>query len=173
MASKTAKRQHSRGERVVLSGLFLAMAAVFAWLAFGLLQSSWQAHQLDQRFELEGVQTQGYVSGFRLVTYKGRYAHRSSGHYPVVSIETPKGTFQIPTSYEHPLNKAQQDELLWKKVDVVYLRDEPAVGRVLKWHGSSNWLLTGLGVVLLITALFVFYISWRMLKDKLPDKLTA
>ena len=170
MASKTVKRQHSRGERVVLSGLFLAVAAVFAWLAFGLLQTSWQAHKLDQRFEREGVQTQGFVSGFRHVTFTGKYGHRNSGQYPVVSIETPKGAFQIPTSYEHPLNKAQQDELLWKKVDVVYLRDEPAMGRVLKWHGSSNWLLTGLGVVLLITALFVFYISWRMLTDKLQAK---
>lgn len=170
MAIKPALRQYSRGERLTLSGLFLVLACFFAWMAFGLLQTSWQNYALDQRFAREGVQTQGFVSGFRHVTFTGKYGYRSSGQYPVVAIETPKGAFQIPTSYEHPLNKAQQDELLWKKVDVVYLRDEPAVGRVLKWHGSSNWLLTGLGVVLLITALFVFYISCRMLTDKSTTK---
>ena len=85
-----------------------------------------------------------------------KYAHRSSGQYPIVTIDTLKGAFQIPTSYEHPLIKAQQDKLLWQKVDVVYLKDEPAVGRVVKWHGSSMWVLTGLGVFLLMTGLFVF-----------------
>lgn len=172
MAIKTVKRQHSRVERVVLSGLFLAVTAVFAWLAFGLLQTSWQAHQLDKRFEREGVQTQGFVSGFRHVTFTGKYGHRNSGQYPVVSIETPKGAFQIPTSYEHPLNKAQQDELLWKKVDVVYLRDEPNMGRVVKWHSASGWgwVLTGLGVFLLATALFVLVMSYRMLLPKLASK---
>lgn len=172
MAIKTVKRQHSRVERVVLSGLFLAVGAVFAWLAFGLLQTSWQAHQLDQRFEREGVQTQGYVSGFRHVTFTGKYGYRNSGQYPVVSIETPKGAFQIPTSYAHPLNKAQQDELLWKKVDVVYLRDEPNMGRVVKWHSASGWgwVLTGLGVFLLATALFILVMSYRMLLPKLASK---
>ena len=168
MATKTVLRQYSRGERVVLSGLFLAVACFFAWMAFGLLQTSWQNYALDQRFEREGVQTQGFVSGFRHVTFTGKYGYRNSGQYPVVSIETPKGAFQIPTSYEHPLNKAQQDELLWKKVDVVYLRDEPNMGRVVKWHSASGWgwVLAGLGVFLLMTGVFILIISWRMLIAK-------
>jgi hypothetical protein len=161
--SNKPKRQYSLGERVTLAGLFLALAGIFAWLAFGLLQSSWQGHLLDQRFEREGVQTQGFVSGFRHVKFTGKYGNRDSGQYPVVTIDTPKGMFQIPTSYEHPLNKAQQDKLLWQKVDVVYLRDEPGIGRVMAWHGSSTWLLTGLGVVLLLTALFIVYKSYQLL----------
>jgi hypothetical protein len=132
-------------------------------MAAGLLQTSWQSYALDQRFERDGVQTQGFVSGFRYVSYTGKYAHRNTGQYPVVTIDTPKGTFQIPTSYEHPLNKAQQDKLLWEKVDVVYLRDEPGIGRVMAWHGSSTWLLTGLGLVLLLTALFIVYKSYQSL----------
>jgi hypothetical protein len=146
--------------------LFLAVACFFAWMAFGLLQTSWQNYALDQRFEREGVQTQGFVSGFRYVKYSGRYAHLSTGHYPVVSIDTPKGAFQIPTSYEHPLNKAQQDELLWKKVDVVYLRNEPNIGRVAKWHGSSLSVLTVLGAFLLLVAFFILVMSYRMLISK-------
>jgi hypothetical protein len=161
--SNKPKRQYSLGERVTLAGLFLALAGIFAWLAFGLLQSSWQGHLLDQRFEREGVQTQGFVSGFRHVKFTGKSGNRDSGQYPVVTIDTPKGTFQIPTSYEHPLNKAQQDKLLWQKVDVVYLRDEPGIGRVMAWHGSSTWLLTGLGLVLLLTALFIVYKSYQLL----------
>ncbi len=172
MAIKPALRQYSHGERLTLSGLFVVSACFFAWLAFGLLQTSWQNYALDQRFEREGVQTQGFVSGFRHVTFTGKYGHRNSGQYPVVSIETPKGAFQIPTSYEHPLNKAQQDELLWKKVDVLYLRDEPNMGRVVKWHSASGWgwVLTGLGVFLLATALFVLVMSCRMLLPKLASK---
>jgi hypothetical protein len=170
MATKAALRRYSRGERVVLSGLFFTVAGCLAWLAFTLQQTSWQSYALEQRFEREGVQTQGFVSGFRYVSFTGRYGHRSSGDYPVVSIDTPKGTFKIPTSYEHPLTKAQQDELLWKKVDVVYLRDEPGIGRVLKWHGSSLSVLTLLGMVLGATALFIFYMSCRMLMQKVPQK---
>jgi hypothetical protein len=166
MANRPALRQYSRGERLTLAGVFLAVAICLAWLAFGLLQTTWQAYALDQRFEREGVQTQGFVSGFRYVTYTGRYAHLSSGHYPVVTIETPKGPMQIPTSYEHPLNKAQQDELLWKKVDVVYLRDEPGIGRVVKWHGSSLSVLTVLGAFLLLVAFFILVMSYRMLASK-------
>ena len=166
MATKTVLRQYSRGERLTLSSLFLAVAAVFAWLAFGLLQTSWQNYALEQRFEREGVQTQGFVSGFRYVAYTGKYGLRNSGQYPLVSIETPKGTFQIPTSYEHPLNKAQQDELLWKKVDVVYLRDEPGIGRVVKWHGFSLSVLTVLGAFLLLVAFFILVMSYRMLASK-------
>jgi hypothetical protein len=162
MVTKTVLRQYSRGERVVLSGLFLAVAVCLAWLASNLLQSTWQSYALDQRFERDGVKTQGFVSGFRYVTYTGRYAHRSTGHYPVVTIETPKGQMLIPTSYEHPLNKAQQDELLWKKVDALYLRDEPSTGRVPKWHGSAFSVLTFLGVVLLIAALFICYAISRL-----------
>jgi hypothetical protein len=162
MANRPALRQYSRGERLTLAGVFLAVAICLAWLAFGLLQTTWQAYALDQRFEREGVQTQGFVSGFRYVTYTGRYAHLSSGHFPVVTIETPKGQMQIPTSYEHPLNKAQQDELLWQKVDALYLRDEPSTGRVPKWHGSAFSVLTFLGVVLLIAALFICYAISRL-----------
>jgi hypothetical protein len=165
-ATKTAVRQYSRGERLTLSGLFLVLACFFAWMAFGLLQTSWQSYALDQRFEREGVQTQGFVSGFRYVAYTGKYGHRSSGDYPVVSIETPKGTFKISTSYAHPLTKAQQDELLWKKVDVIYLRDEPNIGRVAKWHGSSLSVLTVLGAFLLLVALFILVMSYRMLISK-------
>lgn len=148
----------------MLSGVFLALAGFFIWLAFGLLQTSWQNYALDQRFEHEGVQTQGYVSGFRHVTFTGKYAHRSTGQYPIVAIDTPKGVFQIPTSYAHPLNKAQQDQLLWQKVDVIYLKDEPSTGRVVKWHGSSMWVLTGLGVFLLMAGLFFLYLSYQMLR---------
>jgi hypothetical protein len=173
MANNRSLRQYSRGERFVLSGVFLALAGFFAWMAFGLLQTSWQSYALDQRFEREGVQTQGFVSGFRHVTFTGKYAHRSSGQYPIVTIDTPNGVFQIPTSYKHPLNKAQQDKLLWQKVDVVYLKDEPAVGRVVAWHGSSMWVLTGLGVFLLIAGLFIFYMSYRMLASKAVSKANA
>lgn len=84
----------------------------------------------------------------------------------MVAIDTPKGTFQIPASYEHPLTKAQQDKLLWQKVDVVYLKDEPAIGRVVKWYGSSMSVLTGLGVFILMAALFVFCMAYRMLISK-------
>ena len=166
--SNKPKRQYSLGERVTLAGMFLALAGIFAWLAFGLLQSSWQGHQLNQRFEREGVQTQGFVSGFRHVTFTGKFRNRDSGQYPIVTIDTPKGTFQIPTSYAHPLNKAQQDKLLWEKVDVVYLRSEPGIGRVLKWHSSSGWgwVLMGLGVFILAVGLFIFYMAWRMLAAK-------
>ena len=166
MTNKPSLHQYSSGERVTLAGLFLVFACILAWLAFGLLQNSWQAHQLDQRFELEGVQTQGVVSGFRYVKYTGRYSHLSSGDYPIVSIDTPKGAHHIPTSYEYPLNKTMQDKLLWQKVDVVYLRDEPAVGRVVKWQGSSMWVLTGLGVFILMASLFVFYMAYRMMALK-------
>jgi hypothetical protein len=166
MTKKQTMRQYSLGERLTLSGLLVAMACVLAWMAFGLLQTGWQAHRLDQRFEHDGVQTQGYVSGFRYVTHMGKYGHQNSGDYPIVSIDTPKGAFQIPTSYEHPLKKAQQDMLLWQKVDVVYLKDEPAVGRVVKWHGSSMWVLTCLGVLLLLAAMFVFYMAGRILALK-------
>ena len=175
MATKTALRQYSRRERVVLSGLFLAVACFFAWMAFGLLQTSWQSYALDQRFEREGVQTEGVVSGFRYMGYTGRYAHLNSGDYPVVAIETPKGAFQIQSSYEYRLNKTMQAKLLGQKVAVVYLRDEPAVGRVLKWHGTSGWgwVLTGLGAFLLMTALFVLIMSYRMLSPKLTPKLAS
>lgn len=156
----------------MLSGVFLVLACFFTWLAYGLLQNSWQNYALDQRFEREGVITQGYVSGFRHVAFTGKYEHRSSGQYPIVTIDTPKGAFHIPTSYEHPLNKAQQDKLLWQKVDVVYLKDEPTVGRVVKWHGSSMWVMTGLGVFLLMTGLFVLYLSYQMLRMPSP-KLAA
>jgi hypothetical protein len=166
MVNKASLKNYSRGERLLLSGLFLAFACILAWVAFGLLHNSWQAHQLDQRFEREGVQTVGYVSGFRHVTFTGKYAHRSTGDYPIVAIDTPKGAFQIPTSYEHPLTKAQQDKLLWQKVEVVYLRDEPTIGRVVKWHGSSMWVLTGLGVFILLVALFVLTMAYRMLAIK-------
>lgn len=166
MVNKASLRQYSRGERLLLGGLFMVFAGILAWLAFGLLQNSWQAHQLDQRFEREGVQTQGYVSGFRYVKYTGRYSHLSSGDYPIVTIDTPKGAFQIPTSYEYPLNKTMQDKLLWQKVEVVYLRDEPAIGRVVKWHGASMWVLTGLGVFILLLALFISSMAWRMLASK-------
>ena len=172
MVSKASIRQYSRGERLLLSGLFLVFACVMAWLAFGLLQNSWQAHALDQRFEREGVQTVGYVSGFRYVQHTGKYGHRSSGDYPVVTIDTPKGTFQIPTSYEYPLNKTMQDKLLWQKVDVVYLRDEPHIGRVVKWHGSSMWVLTGLGLFILLVAAFIFNIAFRMLVFPNTDSST-
>lgn len=175
MATKTALRQYSRRERVVLSGLFLAVACFFAWMAFGLLQTSWQSYALDQRFEREGVQTEGVVSGFRYMGYTGRYAHLNSGDYPVVAIETPKGAFQIQSSYEYPLNKTMQAKLLGQKVAVVYLRDEPNIGRVLKWHGTSGWgwVLTGLGAFLLMTALFVLIMSYRMLSPKLTPKLAS
>ena len=160
---------------MVLSGLFLAVACFFGWMAFGLLQTSWQSYALDQRFEREGVQTEGVVSGFRYVGYTGRYAHLNSGDYPVVAIETPKGAFQIQSSYEYRLNKTMQAKLLGQKVAVVYLRDEPAVGRVLKWHGTSGWgwVLTGLGAFLLMTALFVLIMSYRMLSPKLTPKLAS
>lgn len=166
--SNKPKRQYSLGERVTLAGLFLALAGIFVLLAFGLLQLTWQSLLLDQRFEREGVQTQGFVSGFRHVTFTGKFRNRDSGQYPIVTIDTPKGTFQIPTSYAHPLNKAQQDKLLWEKVDVVYLRSEPSVGRVVKWHSSSGWgwVLMGLGVFILAVGLFVLYMAWRMLTDK-------
>jgi hypothetical protein len=81
----------------------------------------------------------------------------------VVSIETAKGGFQIATSYAHPLNKAQQDELLWKKVQVIYLRDEPSVGRVVQWHGSSTWWMASLGVVLLVAGLLIVYLSYQFI----------
>jgi hypothetical protein len=147
MATKAALRQYSRVERMVLSGLFLAVACFFAWMAFGLLQTSWQSYALDQRFEREGVQTEGVVSGFRYVGYTGRYAQLSSGDYPVVAIETPKGTFQILSTYEYPLNKTMQAKLLGQKMAVVYLRDEPAIARVPQWHGSSFSVLMALGGV--------------------------
>ena len=165
-SARQSARQYSRGERVTLSIFFAAVACCLAWIAFTLLQTTWQSYWLDQRFEREGVQTQGYVSGFRYVTYTGRYAHRSSGEYPIVSIDTPKGAFQIPTSYMHPLNKAQQDKLLWQKVDVLYLKSEPSIGRVVAWHGSSISILTVLGVFLSMAALFIFYIAMRMLFTK-------
>jgi hypothetical protein len=169
---KADKPPRSLRDKLLMSGFFLAVAVVLAWLALTLLQTTWQSYLLDQRFANEGVQTQGYVSGFRYVEYHGKYAHRSTGQYPVVAIETPKGRFQIPTSYAHPLDKAQQDELLWKKVDVIYLRDEPSVGRVLKWHSSSAWVwvLTVLGMVLLLTALFIVYISFRLLVSRKTPK---
>ncbi len=163
MAATSTARQYSGWERLTLSGLFLAAACFLVWMAAGLLQTSWQSYALDQRFERDGVQTQGFVSGFRYVSYTGKYAHRNTGHYPVVSIETPKGAFQIATSYAHPLNKAQQDELLWKKVQVIYLRDEPSVGRVVQWHGSSTWWMASLGVVLLVAGLLIVYLSYQFI----------
>ena len=172
MVNKASLQQYSRGERWLLSGLFMVFAGILAWVAFGLLQTSWQAHQLDQRFEREGVQTVGVVSGFRYVQHTGKYGHRNSGDYPIVSIDTPKGAFQIPTSYEYPLTKAQQDKLLWQKVDVVYLRDEPHIGRVVKWHGSSMWVLTGLGLFILLVAAFIFNIAFRMLMSPNTDSST-
>ena len=147
----------------MLSGLFLVIGCFLTWMAFTLLQTTWQSYALDQRFEREGVQTEGVVSGFRYVGYTGRYAHLSSGDYPVVAIETPKGTFQIPSSYEYPLNKTIQAKLLGQKVAVVYLRDEPAIARVTPWHGSSFSVLMALGVFVLLAGLFVFYTSYRML----------
>jgi hypothetical protein len=53
-------------------------------------------------------------------------------------------------------------------VDVVYLRSEPSIGRVVKWHSSSGWgwVLMGLGVFILAVGLFVLYMAWRMLTDK-------
>ena len=95
MVKQSFSRQYSPGERLTLSALFLAMAACLAWMAFTLLQTSWQSYALDQRFEREGVQTQGVVSGFRYVTHTGKYGYRSSGDYPVVAIDTPKGVFII------------------------------------------------------------------------------
>ncbi len=166
MAKQSTLRKYSHGERLLLCGVFVALASFFVWMAYGLLQTSWQTYVLDQRFVHEGVQTQGFVSGFRHVTFEGKYATRSTGQYPIVTIETPKGVFQIPTSYAHPLNKAQQDKLLWQKVDVVYLRDEPQIGRVVKWHGSSMWVLTGLGIFLLVVALFSFSIIFRIFAFK-------
>ena len=109
------------------------------------------------------MQTVGYVSGFRYVAYTGRFAHLSSGDYPIVAIDTPQGAFHFPTSYMYPLNKAQQDKLLWQKVDALYLKSEPTVGRVVAWHGSSWSVLTMLGVVVLLAAVFVFYAAWRVL----------
>jgi hypothetical protein len=103
--------------------------------------------------------------GFRYVMYTGRYAHLSSGDYPIVSIDTPKGAFQIASSYEYPLNKTMQAKLLWQKVDVVYLRDEPGIGRVLKWHDDSLSILTVL-VFLGAAALFIFYMSRHILVQK-------
>ena len=166
MIQKIPLRQYTHGERLALSGLFLVMACFLTWMAFTLLQTTWQGYALDQRFEREGVQTQGFVSGFRYVKYTGRYSHLSSGDYPIVTIDTPKGSFQIPTSYEYPLNKTMQDKLLWQKVAVVYLKDEPATARVPQWHGSSFSLLTALGVFVLTAGLFVFYLAYRMLVSK-------
>ena len=105
MVNKSFLQRYSRGERVALSGLFLVLACCLTWIAFNLLQTTWQGYLLDQRFEREGVQTEGVVSGFRYVRYTGRYAHLSSGEYPIVSIDTPKGAFQILSSYEYPLTK--------------------------------------------------------------------
>jgi hypothetical protein len=166
MAKQSVSRQYSRGERWTLAALFLAVAACLAWMAFTLLQTSWQSYALDQRFEREGVQTQGVVSGFRYVTHTGKYGYRNSGDYPVVSIDTPKGVFQILSSYEYPLNKTMQAKLLGQKVDVVYLMTEPAMARVLKWHGSSFSVLTALGSFILLAALFIFYVACRMLALK-------
>ena len=166
MINKASLRKYSRGERVALSGLFLALACCLTWMAFNLLQTTWQGYLLDQRFEREGVQTQGVVSGFRYVRYTGRYAHLSSGEYPIVTIDTPKGAFQILSSYEYPLTKTMQTRLLWQKEDVVYLKDEPAIGRVTKWHGSSISMLTLIGVLILMAALSVFYMCYRMLVSK-------
>jgi hypothetical protein len=166
MAKQSISRQYSRGERVTLSALFLAVAACMAWMAFTLLQTSWQSYALDQRFEREGVQTEGVVSGFRYVTHTGKYGNRSSGDYPVVAIDTPKGVFQILSSYEYPLNKTIQTKLLGKKVAVVYLRDEPSMARVTQWHGSSFSVLTALGGFILLAALFILYLSYRMLVSK-------
>lgn len=166
MVKQSLSRQYSRGERLTLSALFLAVAACLAWMAFTLLQTSWQSYALDQRFEREGVQTQGVVSGFRYVTHTGKYGYRSSGDYPVVAIDTPKGVFQILSSYEYPLNKTMQAKLLGQKVAVVYLRDEPSMGRVTKWHGSSFSVLTGLGVFILLVAMFIFYMAFKMLALK-------
>lgn len=166
MVKQSFSRQYSPGERLTLSALFLAMAACLAWMAFTLLQTSWQSYALDQRFEREGVQTQGVVSGFRYVTHTGKYGYRSSGDYPVVAIDTPKGVFQILSSYAYPLNKTMQAKLLGQKVDVIYLKDEPALGRVIKWHGSSFSVLTGLGVFILLVAMFIFYMAFKMLALK-------
>ena len=166
MVKQSFSRQYSRGERLTLSALFLAVAACLAWMAFTLLQTTWQSYALDQRFEREGVQTQGVVSGFRYVTHTGKYGYRSSGDYPVVAIDTPKGVFQILSSYAYPLNKTMQAKLLGQKVDVIYLKDEPALGRVIKWHGSSFSVLTGLGVFILLVAMFIFYMAFKMLALK-------
>ena len=166
MIKPTLSRQYSLGERVTLAGLFLALACVFAWLAFTLLQTTWQSYTLDQRFEREGVQTEGVVSGFRYVRHTGKYGYRNSGDYPVVTINTQKGDYQLLSSYEYPLNKTMQDKLLGQKVDVVYLMTEPSIGRVLKWHGSTFSVLTVLGLCMLLAALFIAYLSYRMLVSK-------
>ena len=166
MVKQSFSRQYSLGERLTLSALFLAVAACLAWMAFTLLQTTWQSYALDQRFEREGVQTQGVVSGFRYVTHTGKYGYRSSGDYPVVAIDTPKGVFQILSSYEYPLNKTMQAKLLGQKVAVVYLRDEPSVGRVTRWHGSSFSVLTGLGGFILLVAMFIFFMAFKILALK-------
>jgi hypothetical protein len=166
MVKTTFSRQYSRGERLTLAGLFLALAACMAWMAFTLLQTTWQSYALDQRFERDGVQTEGVVSGFRYVTHTGKYGYRSSGDYPVVTINTQKGDYQILSSYEYPLNKTMQAKLLGQKVMVVYLRDEPSIARVTKWHSSSFSVLTALGGFILLAALFILYLSYRMLVSK-------
>jgi hypothetical protein len=48
---------------------------------------------------------------------------------------------------------------------VVYLRDEPGIGRVLKWHDDSLSILTVL-VFLGAAPLFIFYMSCHILVQK-------
>jgi hypothetical protein len=172
MMNNSPSRHYSRGERVVLSGLFLVIAGFLTWMAFTLLQTTWQTYALDQRFEREGVQAEGVVSGFRYVTHTGKYGRQNSGDYPVVAIDTPKGVFQILSSYEYPLNKTMQTKLLGQKVDVVYLMTDPAVARVLKWHSTSFSILSFLGVCIVLAALFVYYLSCRMLTSNNLQVLT-
>jgi hypothetical protein len=163
MINKAFMRNYSRGERVLLSGLFLVMACFLVWMAYGLLQSSWQVHLLDERFEREGAQAEGVVSGFRYVAHTGKYGRQNSGDYPVVAIETPQGAFHILSSYEYPLNKTMQAKLMGQKVAVVYLLSDPSTARVPQWQGSSFSVLTVLGVFVLLAGLFVGFISFKML----------
>jgi hypothetical protein len=48
-------------------------------------------------------------------------------------------------------------------VQVIYLRDEPSVGRVVQWHGSSTWWMASLGAVLLVAGLLIVYLSYQFI----------
>ncbi len=164
--SKPHLRQHSKINFLLGSALFLVLACCLAWIAFWFLQTGWQTHLLDQRFEREGIKVEGYVSGFRYQesTGRGKYATKS-GDYPIVTFDTPTGPIHL-YGYGSPQIKSNQDKLLRQKANVVYLREDPTMGRVVKWHSSYPWLYAVIGAFLLAGSLFCFYFISRILAHK-------
>jgi hypothetical protein len=161
--NKPHLRQHSNTYLLLGSVFFFVFACCLAWIAFWFLQTGWQTHLLNQRFEREGIKVEGYVSGFRYKesTGRGKYASKA-GDYPIVTFDTPTGPIHL-YGYGGPQSPANQDKLLRQKVNVVYLREEPTLGRVVKWHTSYPWIDAVIGVFLLASSLFCFYFIPRFL----------